>query len=193
MPALSLFYSDGTPAKLWQCRTCGTLFSDEQVAGRHCACIACGGAPLVRGESLCAVCLLIKVDRKERERFDKALKLEEWEGPVFWENGPSGARWGDGYYESLDEFEDLLHDDDDVEVPEFVWCCKISHRFKLDVWSVIEQECAELWEGASEAVLGADYLEKVVREINSLNEGLVSYCPDYAKMVRVRVKREACR
>ena len=63
----------------------------------------------------------IYLEKREKERFEKADKVleKDWNGPVFTE----ATGWNDGYFQNIEEFRDYC-EDDEFEMPSYVWACK---------------------------------------------------------------------
>ena len=69
-------------------------------------------------------------DKMERERFEKAMKIEA-------KNWPGGVFLGDDFYSTLDDFYEYC-ENEEYELPEYIWAAKpISIRLKgaLDLWA----------------------------------------------------------
>jgi hypothetical protein len=90
----------------------------------------------------------------------------------------------DGYYRDIGEFLDYAFDQDEINVPEFVYCCyETMHR--IDLGHVLENLCEEGWEDMSDS-LNTGGLDKAIDEFHELNKDtLRSYQPDYKRKIRV--------
>jgi hypothetical protein len=195
-----LFWGDGKPVmakgrngqQLWCCETCGSLKLDQESADKCCVCSYCdqpieqdkigkGDYSYIHGK--CS-------DEREREReaarIEKAEKLDSWDGPVQWDGVRGG--WGDGFFSSLDELIESLEDDDDddgAELPEYVWCCKEAKRARISLSSVLENLAEDMYEDAADNFQGVDELQAAVDKFNELNKSVISWEPNYKRMVRV--------
>jgi hypothetical protein len=65
------------------------------------------------------------------------------------------------------------------------WCCKQSKRFHVDVGDIIENATTDMFEDATDHVKGLEEFEAACDALNKANAHLVSWEPDYKRMVRV--------
>lgn len=113
---------------------------------------------------------------QDAERFDKAEKVEAWDG---------GAFWGDDYFSSMDELCDRIVSDGD-DWPKYVWAAE--PRVVIDglrVSDVVEhQMCDRGWEDMDMHDLhGVDELQAALDKFTEANKGVMSYEPNYKKAI----------
>lgn len=174
---------DGTEVSIWACGKCGYIRNGEENAKNCCTCSTCGKELKHGAFGDCDDCRRRKWAEREAERIDKAERLETWDGWVFYDGGPN-----DGYFESLDDFIEWL--DDEVELknwPEYVFCCKVVPFPAVDLDDIVDRILEDLPEEVGrEHLEGLDDLEAAIVEFNSRNIELISYEPDWTKVVRVK-------
>jgi hypothetical protein len=192
MNAKQVYLKNGKPVENgWYCSECKFVIGPQDIAESHCRCIYCrevikretvgkGNYSRYHGECW-------REDQRNRElaRIEKAEKLETFDGPVQWD-GISGD-WGDGFCESVESFAEHWDDRDCDEAsrPEFVWTCEPSKVAQIDLDSVLESVCDDMDEGAPDRLSGVDELLAAVKIFNEKNKDVISYTPDYKRMVRV--------
>lgn len=180
MNAAELFFHDGKSADVWYCGTCRNVHKTQQSAEACCRnylCSVCGCDTGKRHYTACAKCMRDDVDRRERDRFDKAEKLTEWTGAVY----------DDGeYYPDLDTFLDGTG-----EPPEYVWACTESPLVHADVADITGRIYDEAYEGFSlDDLNGEAELVAALDAFNAANAGLKLWEPDYTKAVLIPKREE---
>lgn len=128
----------------------------------------------------CGVCKK-EVDRfhtkciscRDKEQIDKAEKLDQWDGWVF---------YNDHYYANTEELLDNLSDG---ELPEYVFICDEIPFKGINADDICQQLTEEMYEDAYDALSGFEDLEKACKAFNDLNKAMVSYYPNFKRMVRV--------
>lgn len=172
MNATELFHADGKSAGIWYCAKCRVVARSREDAEQCCQPRKCEcGSEVERGWICCNECRRKKDVARERERFEKAEKLTEWDGWVF-----CGGIGSDGFSESLEDFYDNWADEHDGggELPEYVWACKENHLVHADI--AIENFDLNELDGLPE-------LKAAINTFVGLNKDKISYEPDYTKAV----------
>lgn len=108
----------------------------------------------------------------ETDHFEKAEKVTEWEGPVY---------FADTYYASL---EDLLDEYCGGEEPEgYIWTCDVEPICTLDLGHILENACQDTpedWD--ADELDGQKELEDAIQKFNELNASAhVAWSPNYQK------------
>jgi hypothetical protein len=180
MEAIELVSEDGKHS-IWMCSACKQLSSDRPWAEKHCYCPVCKKPTDWRkGRLECNDCDREKSSRRDRERLEKAEKLEDWDGWVWDENR---------YYSDLDEYVDHLAGDREPEDwPEWVYVADQRPFPEIDVDRVFENAFDDWdWEefDADKDLKGVVELRAAVDKFNEANKGCVSYMGDWTRAVRV--------
>lgn len=111
--------------------------------------------------------------QKEKERFDKAKKINEadWAGPIM---------HGDQYYDSVADLRDMM-DPEELEDVEFVWATKERRVIpSLSVAEIVENDFFDNgWEDMEvDDLNGVEELQKALDKFVEENKGVVSYHED---------------
>jgi hypothetical protein len=177
--------TDGKDVFVWACGECGFISSNEEMAKKCCSCLTCGTKlDRSRGYTNCDSCREKERAKSEEERFQKAEKLESWDGWVYLE----GAGYNEGYFRSLGELVDFLEDDEREVWPEYIFICKEQPFPGADIDSIIENVTCEMYEDAADNLNGLEELEKAINAFNEANKNMITYYPDYKRMVKVPKK-----
>lgn len=182
MDAQNLFLSDGREAGAAYCGKCKTVYRALNIAEKCCKnyiCDACGVDTGERYYTRCRECRE-KADRqKELERFNKATKVENWDGPVH-----SYAH--DKYWESLGDFYNSVYNEYDQfeDIPDYLYCCKDIPAVNIDLGNCIDH--IEMPEGYDDYKFkGCDEFKKAIEAFNDANKGLRLYDPDLSQVVLI--------
>ena len=119
---------------------------------------------------------------KEAERFEKAVKLTEWDGWVFCE----GCGYQDGFFPSLSDFDDWLEDieEEGLAPIKYVWACKPIHFVHASLDNVVDSVIDQAYEDFdTDDLSGLDELKAAIQKFNEANKDCVSYEPDYSKVI----------
>lgn len=185
MNANELYLNDGRPTGVYFCSVCRSTYRDKEPAEECCSlhkkCVGCGDLiPKKSPKIACPDCVNKKRDARERERFNKAAKVSEWDGMIYSEgHGPE-------YFQDMDELIEWIDDasfpDNPLGVPEYVWTCDEHRVVDIDV-SVIVNHIRDS-EFASDDfdekdLNGLDELQGAIIKFNSLNAGFITYTPNY--------------
>lgn len=198
MDAYQLFTEAGTATRVWVCGKCHHLRggSAERADGREEAesccrpkcCPDCGAElpPLRSGWIRCSSCQGKRDQAQTLARQAAAETVADWDGWVYWD----GHGTNDGFFESLDELLDWHADEvDDHEdaapLPEFVFCCRTIPFRKVDVGDIKERCVEDSFDGAEAQLQGLTELAAALEAFNAANVLLVSYEPDWKRVVRV--------
>lgn len=185
MNATELYLKDGRAAGIFFCGECRIVHRDESLANQCCSprfCTRCGVAEQPKYSLLCEPCARLASAERERERFEKAEKVEEWDGWVYCEG--TGR---DGYSESIEELLDLLEDSGDP-IPPYVWTCTAIPFAAVTIDEIKDRICDDAYEDFdADDLSGLDDLKEALDKFNQANEGVLSYQPDYTKAVLICV------
>lgn len=122
----------------------------------------------------------------DARRFEKAEKIskESYTGWVYCE----GAGYNEGYFESIQDFEDWLENDNDEGLDvEYVWACNEHPCLNINASDIIGGGTQEAYEDFDSSDLeGVEEFKNAVEKFMKLNEGLVSYTPDYSKVILLK-------
>ena len=82
-----------------------------------------------------------------------------------------------------DECEDS---EDEVEVPDYVWCCRDRRLAHTDVHDLLAERLEEktyegAWDGVPEAAIAE--LQSALDKFYTASDGIVGYLPDYTKVL----------
>lgn len=175
----------------WFCGKCGQIKHDKNLAESCCkpAVCDCGKEIEEKYYTSCKICRFENDRKREQNRFNKAEKLTEWDGPVFLE-----GYGNDGYCSDLSEFLDYISDEE-IEENEikYVWCCEEVPLANLDIDEVLNNHTEEAYEGFSiDDFNGLDELRAAVDIFNKKNEKIVSWVLDYSRclLLEKQVKNE---
>lgn len=191
MNASELLLKDGTPAAVFYCEKCKVVAYNRGAAEQCCQnykCTQCGEDTGSRSFLICDNCRTLRSIEQEKDRFDKAEKVTQWDGWVYSE----GHGHNDGFFPSIKEFLEWMEDWDfdptegDGPKPDirYVWACSDNHFVNVTLGEVIgtfEGETYEDWE--SDSLHGTEELKAALEKFNALNYDQVSYAPDYTKAI----------
>lgn len=168
------------PTRVYACGKCGSVkYSDVEAEAccrpRLCQC----GKPVDLGWTVCNDCRQTKDIERERNRFNLAEKVTEWDGPVYLE----GAGYSDGFFADVGEFLDWWDDDYpnwEGEPPGYVWTCDVSNTVQCRASEMIEN--IEWPEGMEDNELkGLPELRAAVDAFNAANAEFKSWEPNYKR------------
>jgi hypothetical protein len=180
MKPIPLFHEDGKTAGIFYCSQCRIVARTREAAEQCCApakCSACG-AEAKQYYTKCEACLSADRIKREADRFEKAEKVESWDGPVYCDS----IGWNEGYFRDLGELEDWIADqyeEDGIAIPPYAWACNSIPFCQVDIDRIIEnatQEAFEDWDGETE---GYAELKAAIEKFNEANKALVSWKPNY--------------
>ena len=157
----------------------------KEEADKCCApvmCAICGGGNVRLYNLNCDACAAKKLAAREAERFERAEKVTDWDGPVFLE-GLGGA----GYFANVGELEDwlsdqVLEDGSQPARPGYVWTCESSPCCQLDYDTTIELATRDAFEdwGLDDAdIAGETELRTAIEDFNNANAKHVSWEPNF--------------
>lgn len=184
MDTTELYTKSGESVNVWFCGKCNRVGWDKGAAERCCVPHVCKTCGKEEQMSECRDCSDVRHAKAERERFEKAEKVAQWDGWVF---SDEGYGYKDGYFESVDDLLEYLSDanadHEERLTPEYVWTCKenqfVSVDPEEDIYERIEENGYEDFERGS--LSGTDELEAAILAFEKANESVVSYEPDYSK------------
>jgi hypothetical protein len=109
--------------------------------------------------------------------------VEDWDGWVFCEE----ASHNDGFFENISELIEWWEDeaDTDVPLPELAYCCKTIPFRQLYVSDLMDSYLSELPDGYADQIDGDKELQLALDRFCQINQALVSYEPDYKRVVRI--------
>ncbi len=183
MNSTELFHQDGKPAGVFWCGGCRIVHRTKDMADQCCQPNRCAcGAECDKYWTICRSCSDAKDVQREQERFEKAEKIDGWDGPIFLEG--TGV---DGFSLGMNDFlENWENEYGDEPLPEYAWACSENCFCSLDVDKIIEdatQESYEEWDGE---VFGRDDLASAIETFNKANASLVTWTPDYTQAILLK-------
>lgn len=157
------------------------------MAERCCApykCAYCGcDVDRKTHRTACPVCIVRNDVEKEKQRFEAAEKLTEWDGPIYCES----VGYNEGFFPSLGELYDYFEcpesfdDPDEQKLPPYVYACNVIAFVHGDVGNFKgDLEGYEDWEGDT---VGDDELQAALDAWAEKNKGIVRWEPDYKRAV----------
>jgi hypothetical protein len=189
MNAIELKNPEGV-AMAWACSaaSCKKIYCSQVSADRCCLCSICqqptDASDYTMLHKTCS-------DKAQSKRIEKQIAaatiVDDWDGGVFATNdiGPDDGGW----FHSLDALEEYCDDDPDVERPEWAFLCQPETLRKVTVDDIVEMSCADMHEEVSDSITGDTELRAALNAFYEANKPLMSYTPDYKRVVRVQ-KRE---
>lgn len=181
MNATELFHADGVSAETWYCGKCRTVHRSQGEAEQCCTPYKCKGCDkeTPRYSYRCSDCQSADLIQQEKERFDKAEKVTEWDGQIFFE---------DNYYSDIEELEDGLGSS---EMPEYVWTCTSRNFVNVDIDSILEWIDQDSYEGFDpDALDGVEELKTAIEAFNKLNDHIELYEPNFNKALILAKDKE---
>lgn len=175
MNAIQLFHKDGKDSGIFYCGSCRIVHPEQSKADLCCQpykCSACG-VETRKYVSECATCRDIRETGKEKEVFEKAEKVTEWDGWIF----SDGLGYGDGYFSDVDDLIEWC-EENDVPRPEYVWTCEPVAFAQITVDQVTEliTDSGDAYEDFEQSDLnGLDELSKAIEAFNDANSGIFAY------------------
>lgn len=182
--AKELFLADGKSAGVWYCTTCRLVKRTEAEADKCCrpwVCENCGKESQ-KYHTLCTNCDNLRREAAKERRLADAELVEDYDGWICSQDaiGPM-----DGYFRSVEEFIDYC-EDEEIEIPEFVHCCR-PHHITVRVEDALSRLEDEGWEGMTEHLVGEKELIMAIDAFNIANaETCRVYDVDYKRKTRVR-------
>lgn len=164
----------------WFCGKCGVIHKEQTAAEQCCKPVLCKCGVEVEEKYwlVCKTCRSEQEKKKEQERFDRAEKLTDWDGPVYSDDL-------DEFYQDLEAFyDDLSNSDCDLDQVKYVFPCDKVPVVLLDSARILENSLEEAYEGFELSDLsGLDELEAAIDLFNERNENTVNWEPNYKKVV----------
>jgi hypothetical protein len=178
MNVIELFLKDGRSADVWACGQCRTVAKTAITAETCCKPKLCAcGKELKPHYIVCDGCHDAQLAERERERFERAEKVTEWNGPVFLAD--RGDR--DGYFTDVDDFEDWWaenkEENPEEERPKYVWTCDAVPMVRADVGDMTERiEFPDGWDDSD--LKGREEFAKACDAFNEANKELKLWEPN---------------
>jgi hypothetical protein len=166
------------PSGIWYCQKCRIVHSSAEKAEECCKPRLCNcGKPIKKGWAICDECVKSSRLIKEHDRFTKAEKLTEWDGPVFCDGVDTE------YFECVSHFLDFCEPGDE---PQYVWTCdKIPFvTGLLDCISEHISEAAYDDFGLSD-LHGLKDLKEAITKFEAANKGHVLYRINYNRALLI--------
>lgn len=194
MNTIELFHQDGRPAKVWACGKCKHVKKTEEEAKLCCepwSCTKCG-LRCDQYRTMCDGCQRIEAGIRRARRMEAAVEVTDYDGWVFCEEIDG---YNNGYWPSLEEFVDYVHDEfEDVGIPEFVYCCTPEAK-EICIVDVVQTLLCdiddEMADNFFDSLEGMAELEAAVEKWNLANKTrLTLYEADYKRKVRVNYRNE---
>lgn len=182
MEAFQLYKESGDATGVFACGKCGRVGWNRDAAERCCVpskCVTCGKEEKMRE---CRECFNAKEVAKEAARFDAAEKITEWNGWVY----SDGLGYKNGFFESTEDLLDYIEDEPDFSQREYVWPCQPSPFVLVsadDIYEGIENDERAYENFDRNDLKGTEELEAAIAAFEKANEDIVSYSPDYSKVI----------
>lgn len=186
MNAQELFHQDGRTAGVYYCGECRNVAKTRERADTCCApykCTYCGcDVDRKTYRTACPDCIAKKDVALEAEKFEKAEKLKDYDGPVFTDR----TGYNEGFFPSLEELYDHFGDADwddeaSTKLPAYAWACNVFQFVHGNVSDLKDgMEGYEDWDGETQ---GDDELQAALDAWAEKNKGLVRWEPDYSRCV----------
>ncbi len=194
MNAYELLKPDLSPSGVWACGKCDKTYAHPRGGGKMFAdrccdfrCVACG-IPCQQHYAKCNACIERERADKETARFEKAEKLDSWDGWV-WTNA---TPHNEGYFSSVEElvewFDDGSQNDDGYNpcIPDYAWICDPSPLVRLNIDSILQSIGEGLDEDFdSDDLKGIAELTEALEAFNEANKEVVSYHPCNDRVVLI--------
>jgi hypothetical protein len=117
---------------------------------------------------------------KERSRFERAEKLDTYDGWI----SADGYGHNEGYFESVAELLEWC-EVEGVAPPEYAYTCKEIKWPGIDIDAVLKNELKEYYENAIDALVADQELRTFVADWNK-KQCIISYYPDWKRVVLVK-------
>lgn len=176
MNAKELFISEGAPAGIWFCGECRNVAKTQSQAEECCKKLDCR----ICGEPVEQQFWMVHPECRRNEQIERAEKIESWDGWVYLEG------FYHEFFESVGSLLDEIKNDGEVKTPEYVFICKPVNFRAPDVDRIIEWSCDDHHESAADSIQGDEQLAEALKDFEDINCHVISYEPDFTKMVRVR-------
>ena len=184
MNPIELHLPNGQPARVYACSQCKRIQGNESEAQKCCSqtiCI-CGSVIDQKYHLLCTRCELLKSAADELDRFRQAHKIQasDYQDWVY-RDGAGNNGFAESPEEWLESWRDLHGDE---EPPKYVWACRKNHFAFTDIETItepIEDRGYEDFEARD--LNGIPELEAAIKAFNDANRDLVSYEPDYTRVI----------
>ncbi len=184
MDPLQLNLPDGRSSGVWFCSKCHRTASCHELARQCClpyVCSVCGKeAGLYRLK--CEACCQAERDAREKDRFDKAEKLTQWDGWVF----SDGHGYNNGYAESVEEVLETLENVEDI--PDYVWTADAVQFVQVSIDDIKQgiEDSEQAYEDFDANNLdGLPELKKAIDAFNNANAGKIAYHVNYKRALLV--------
>jgi hypothetical protein len=195
MEPIELLMPDGEPSKVLMCSNCRIVRRTRAYAEACCLPIPCRycGEPTEKvwrsdGDETQAYhrgCWDRHWVAKDREKMAAAEVVESWDG---WVHSPAVRGHNDGFFESLADLQEYLDDEDDdgeTSRPEFAYLCEPEPFPGISAEDICEGVAEDMFEDAEDQFSGTEELEAACEAFNAANAHVVTYRPDYRRVVRV--------
>mgnify|MGYP001203851990 CR=1 FL=1 len=183
MNATELFHKDGRPAGVWYCEKCRLTFSHREAAELCCKPYVCSlcGKPCEQFHTICESCLSARRIAVEQERFEKAVKLTEWDGWVYVE----GLGFQDGFFPDTDELRE--HCEEGVDLPSYAWTCSSKPLVRVDADDILDDIFTDAQEDLERyRIEGLKEFREAVEAFNEANKILLAYNVNYTQLVLLK-------
>ncbi|MCR4293654.1 MAG: hypothetical protein NUV76_12345 [Candidatus Kuenenia sp.] len=175
MNVQELFLKDGKSAGVYYCEECKIITKKKEDANNCCKRNNCKYCSKLVEEKY----WLAHRECIEKDKMEKAEKLDTWDGWVFYE---------DKYYETIETLIEELEDNGDT-IPQYVYICKESPFPAINIDHLIERIEENSYEEIIDSLVGLDELTEAINDFNENNKKLVSYLPDETKKVKIKFNR----
>lgn len=175
----------GHVLSIYACGKCQQMNRDKTRAEMCCAyCCRVCHKPVNNFILVCNDCRRLQQDHKDRERMEKAIKLDSWADGVLWE---------DHYYSTVEEAAESMQDriEDGDELPEYLYVAKPARKREVELDRILEWLYDDMPEEDPEGyVRGIEEFQKAIDAFNEANKEVRWYDEDYTRAVRVPKMQE---
>lgn len=183
MNSIQLKSEDGKTS-IWACGICGKVSQDQHWAEKCCLCSYCGKQVDSKEHNgiYHGACWTANHEKMRAERLERAERVTVWDGPVFVE---SGIVSNDGFFASLDDLLEYLANEPVESRPGFVWLSKVIPFGHIYTSDIIENKMSDMDEDAPDRLAGEDELQAALDAFCEKNKDVISYEPDYNRVIVV--------
>jgi len=206
MNAIELHHKDGRTAGVYYCSECKCVAKTKERADECCApylCTGCGvELPRKNYRTVCSTCSAEREREREAARFAAAEKVAEWDG---WLYSDEIQGYNDGYYANVEELIEYIEDNtpeagemsemDEEELaeiptlPEYLWTCDEERFATVSLDSIMDTIADDGYEDFdTDDLKGTAELGAALEAFNAANAHIVSYSPNYKKVLILGMK-----
>jgi hypothetical protein len=188
MPSDAIEYRSASGETVYSCGKCRRLYGRQDAAERCCrdrVCTVCGGA--LSAEEMRKNCRMshdacepARRQFLEQSRYEKAEKLDSWDGRVF--------GFDNQLYESVDDYVDSLSSQLATENwPDYAWVADPIQVVDISFDNIVLHLFHDAYASLDEAdIKGESEFKQAIAEFNLANRDLIAYRPSRDRVVMTR-------